>query len=63
VRVALPHLKYLDSVHRGYTIVDVTPAAVKADWIFTPDVRVHADAELAGGSLVCEHNSSHFQRA
>ena len=63
VRVALPHLKYLDSVHRGYTIVDVTPAAVKADWIFTPDVRVRSDAELAGGSLVCEHNSSHLQRA
>jgi alkaline phosphatase D len=63
IRVALPHLKYLDGMHRGYVIVDVTPAAVKTDWIFTPDVRVRSDAEVAGGSLICERGSSHFQMA
>ena len=63
VRVALPHLKYLDGVRRGYMVVDVTPMAVKANWYFSPDVRVHSDAEVAGGSVVCERGSAHLQMA
>jgi alkaline phosphatase D len=63
IRVALPHLKYLDGIHRGYTMVDVTPARLKADWILTPDVRVRSDAETAGGSLVCERGAAHLQQA
>ena len=41
----------------------LAPAAVKADWIFTPDVRVRSDAEVAGGSLVSERGSAHLQMA
>jgi len=63
VRVALPHLKYLDGVRRGYAVVDVTAAAVRANWYFSPDVRVHSDAEVAGGSVVCERGSAHLQPA
>jgi len=63
VRVALPHLKYLDGVRRGYVVVDVTPMAVRANWYFSPDVRVHSDAEVAGGSVVCERGSAHLQMA
>ena len=63
VRVALPHLKYLDGVRRGYLVIDVTPALMKADWYFSPDVRVHSDADVAGGSLVCERGSAHLQPA
>jgi len=63
VRVALPHLKYLDGVHRGFIIVDATRPLVRADWIFSPDVRVRSDAELAGASLVCERGAAHLQRA
>jgi alkaline phosphatase D len=63
VRVALPHLKYLDGVRRGYAVVDVTAAAVRANWYFSPDVRVHSDTEVAGGSVVCERGSAHLQLA
>ena len=63
VRVALPHLKYLDGVHRGFIVVDITPSLMKADWIFSPDVRVRSDTEIAGGSLVCERGSAHLQPA
>ena len=63
VRVALPHLKYLDGVRRGYVIVDVTPMVVKAGWYFSPDVRVRSDVEVAGGSLACERGSAHLQPA
>jgi len=63
VRVALPHLKYLDGTRHGYVIVDVTPALMKADWYFSPDVRVHSDVEVSGGSLVCERGSARLQSA
>jgi alkaline phosphatase D len=63
VRVALPHLKYLDGVRRGYVVLDVTRARVKADWYYSPDVRIKSDAEVAGGSLVCERGSAHLQPA
>ena len=63
VRVALPHLKYLDGVRRGYVVVDVTRTAVKANWYFSPDVRVHSDAEVAGGVVVCERGAAHLQPA
>jgi len=35
---------------------------MKADWLFSPDVRVRSDAEMAGASLVCERGSQHLQR-
>jgi alkaline phosphatase D len=63
VRVALPHLKYLDGVRRGYVLVDLAPTLMKARWIFSPDVRVRSDADVAGGSLVCERGSAHLQTA
>jgi alkaline phosphatase D len=63
VRVALPHLKYLDGAHHGYVIVDVTPALMHANWYFSPDTRVRAGVEIAGGSVVCERGSAHLQPA
>ena len=36
VRVALPHLKYLDGVRRGYVVLDVTPTLMRADWYHSP---------------------------
>jgi alkaline phosphatase D len=63
VRVALPHLKYLDGVRRGFVLVDLTPTLMKAQWFFSPDVRVRSDAEVPGTSLVCERGSAHLQPA
>jgi alkaline phosphatase D len=62
LRVAFPHLKYLDGAHRGLIVVELTPDRMKADWCFSPDVRVRSNAEIAGGSLVCERGSAHLQR-
>lgn len=61
VRVALPHLRYLDGVRRGYVVVDATPAHVQASWYYSPDVRIRSDAEVAGGSVVTERGSAHLQ--
>jgi alkaline phosphatase D len=61
VRVALPHLKYLDGAHRGFIIVDVTPALMTASWFFSPDIRLRSDSEVAGANLVCERGSARLQ--
>ena len=60
VKVALPHLKYLDGVRHGFVIVDLTPMHMTASWIFSPDVRVHSSAEVNGGTLVSERGSCHL---
>ena len=61
LRVAFPHLKYLEGAHRGCIVVELTPDRMTANWLFSPDVRVRSDAEMAGGSLVCERGSAHLQ--
>jgi len=63
LRVAFPHLKYLEGAHRGFILVELTPDRMTADWFFSPDVRVRSDAEMAGGTLVCERGSAHLQQA
>jgi len=63
LRVALPHLKFLDGVHRGYVVVSVTPEQMRSDWHLVPDVRVRSAEEMTGGSFVCERGSSHLQTA
>jgi alkaline phosphatase D len=63
LRVAFPHLKYLEGAHRGFIVLELTADRMKADWFFSPDVRVRSNAEMAGGSLVCERGSAHLQAA
>jgi alkaline phosphatase D len=62
IRVALPHLKLLDGIQRGFVIIDLTPQLMRADWYFVPDVRVRSDREMPGGSVVCERGSAHLQQ-
>jgi alkaline phosphatase D len=61
LRVALPHLKYLEGAHRGFILVELTRDRMTANWFFSPDVRVRSDAEIAGATLVCERGSAHLQ--
>jgi alkaline phosphatase D len=63
LRALLPTLKYLDGENRGYVVLDVTAAAVRADWHFVPDVRVRSEAESLGAAFVCERGSSHLTPA
>ena len=63
IRVALPHLKFLEGAHRGFVIVELTKQQMTADWLFSPDVRVRSDVTVAGASLVCDSGSAHLQRA
>ena len=63
IRVALPHLKFMEGAHRGFVLVELTPQRMQADWFFSPDVRIRSAAEIAGGSFVCDRGSAHLTTA
>ena len=42
---ASPHIKFLDQVHRGYFILDVTPERAQADWYFIETIAERSNAQ------------------
>ena len=42
---AHPHLRWADWEHNGYTLLDLTPEALTAEWYFTGDAREEAFEE------------------
>jgi alkaline phosphatase D len=58
LRLAMPHIKYLEGDSRGYVHVDLTRERLTAEWHFVPSVTERSDRELRGGSYVCERGSS-----
>ena len=58
LRLAAPHLKYLEGDSRGYVVMDIDRNAIKADWYFVPTVDRRGDEETHAASFVCERGSS-----
>jgi len=55
-----PHLRYVEGVHRGYVVLDVTRERAQADWYFVPSVdQKNATEEFAKG-LVSAAGSPHL---
>lgn len=44
-RQANPHLRWVDLIHRGYAILDVTPEHARAEWYFVDTVTEQRRAE------------------
>lgn len=63
LRLALPHLKFLDGVQRGYVLLDLTRERLRADWWFAPSVIEQTDREEVGASLVCERGATRLVKA
>ena len=42
---ASPHIKFVDQVHRGYFILDVTPERAQADWYFVETITERSNAQ------------------
>ena len=42
---ASPHIKFLDQVHRGYVILDLTPERCQADWYFVETIAERSNTE------------------
>lgn len=63
LKLAAPHLKYLDGEHRGYVLVDITRDRLQADWYHVPGVGTRSPRESKAASFVCERGSSRLTRA
>lgn len=58
-----PHLRYVDLVHHGYYLLDVTPDSVHADFYFVNRVDTPSNMLLAGGTLKTVKNSNRISTA
>jgi alkaline phosphatase D len=58
LRIAAPHVKYLDGDHRGYVLLDITRERVIADWYHVPTVSERTDRETQAARYVCERGAS-----
>jgi alkaline phosphatase D len=58
LRVAAPHVKYLDGERRGYVLLDITPERVIADWYHVSTVTSRTATESRSARFVCERSSS-----
>ena len=63
LRLAAPHLKYLEGDSRGYMLLDVDRKAIRADWYFVPTVEKRSDTETHAIRFVCERGSSRLASA
>ena len=59
-RVALPTLKYLEGLQRGYVLIDVTPQRLQADWYHAVTVAERSASQRLAASFVCESGSAHL---
>ena len=58
LRLAAPHVKYMEGESRGYVLLDITPERVTADWYHVPSVTQRTDRETRSARFVCERGSS-----
>jgi alkaline phosphatase D len=63
LRLAAPHLKYLDGDSRGYVVLDIDAKQLRADWYAVPTVDKRSDEEKRTVSFVCERGSSRLASA
>jgi alkaline phosphatase D len=63
LRLAAPHVKYLDGDHRGYVLLDVTADRLQADWYHVASVTARASRETKAASYVCEKGSARLVKA
>lgn len=57
---ACPHMKYADWNFNGYTVLDITPARIQADWYFVDGLTADLDGETWGTGYTVATGSSHL---
>ncbi len=58
-----PHLKYLEGMHRGYVVVDVTRERTQADWIHVPTITEQATEEFFAKGFIVGAGAPHLVEA
>jgi alkaline phosphatase D len=60
---ASPHLKFVDQVHRGYFVLDITPERAQADWYFVSTVATRSDEQRFIRVFYTSAGSNHLREA
>lgn len=55
-----PHMKYLEGMHRGYVVVDVTPDRAQADWFHVPTITEHTTEEFFAKGFTVASGDPHL---
>ena len=58
-----PHIRYANQLDRGYALLDLTHALMRAEWYYVSSVRSPEARERLGGAVTCPSGTSHLQRA
>ena len=60
---ASPHLKFVDQVHRGYFILDITPERAQADWFFVETIAERSNRERFVRGFYSRDGDNHLTEA
>jgi alkaline phosphatase D len=63
LRLAAPHLKFLEGENRGYVLLDIDAKRLQADWYLVPGVETRSANEVRAARFVCERDSAHLVSA
>jgi alkaline phosphatase D len=55
-----PHLRYVEGMHRGYVVLDVTRERTQADWYFVPTVAQKSTVEEFGRGFATVAGDPHL---
>ena len=58
-----PHLRYVEGLHRGYVVLDVTRERAQADWVLVPTVSERSAIEQFDKGFVTVAGSPHLVAA
>ena len=58
-----PHLKFVDQVHRGYFILDITAERAQADWFFVDTISQRSTRERFGAGYYTRDGENHLTEA
>ena len=58
-----PHLKFVDQVHRGYFILDITPERAQADWFFVETISQRSSRERFVAGYYTRDGANHLTEA
>ena len=63
LRLAAPHLKFLEGENRGYVLLDIDARRLRADWYLVPGVDTRSADEVRAARFVCERGAAHLVSA
>jgi alkaline phosphatase D len=63
LRATHPHIKYVELFRRGYTLLDVTPERVQAEWYHLETISARSTSETLAAMLETRNGGNHLVAA